>query len=168
MTKIIAFGSDHAGFELKETLKTYVASLGYEIKDYGTHNDDSTDYPIYGKRVGEAIRDHEADLGIAICGTGIGISLAANKVEGVRAAPVSDAFSAEYARRHNDANILAMGSRVVGPGLAEVLVKTFLDAEFEGGRHQRRVDEIKAEDARDDAEFEALVQSGKSAKPAGK
>lgn len=159
MKKTIAFGADHAGFELKQILLEYVENLGYNVKDYGTYDTDSTDYPIYGKRVGEAIRQGQADLGILVCGTGIGISLAANKVPGIRAAAVSDPYSAEYSRRHNDANVLALGSRIVAAGLAEMLVKIWLDASFEGGRHQRRVDEILAQDAHDEHKFNQLVDS---------
>lgn len=161
MKKTIAFAADHAGFELKEILIDYVKGLGYQTLNLGTYDKISTDYPIYGKKIGEAVSAGTADLGIAVCGTGIGIALAANKVAGVRAATVSDPYSAEFSRRHNDANILALGSRIVAPGLAEMLVKIWLDAEFEGGRHQRRVDEIIAEDNHDDAKFNALVDSQK-------
>jgi ribose 5-phosphate isomerase B len=140
----IAFGCDHGGYDLKEVVIEFLKSREIEVLDFGTHSTASVDYPNYGKAVGEAVQSKEADLGIVICGTGIGISLAANKVEGIRAAVVSDTFSARMARMHNNANVLAFGSRVVGKGLAIDLVKAWLDSSFEGGRHKRRVDKIMA------------------------
>jgi len=140
----IAFGCDHGGYDLKEDVIEFLKSRGIEILDLGTYSTASVDYPDYGKAVGEAVQSKEADLGIVICGTGIGISLAANKVEGIRAAVVSDTFSARMARMHNNANVLAFGARVVGKGLAIDLVKSWLDTSFEGGRHERRVDKIMA------------------------
>ena len=140
----IAFGCDHGGYDLKEDVLAFLKSRDIEVLDFGTHSTASVDYPNYGRAVGEAVQSKEADLGIIICGTGIGISLAANKVEGVRAAVVSDTFSARMARMHNNANVLAFGSRVVGKGLAIDLVKAWLDSSFEGGRHKRRVDKIMA------------------------
>lgn len=140
----IAFGCDHGGYDLKEDVIAFLKSRDIEVLDFGTHSTESVDYPNYGKAVGEAVQSKEADLGIVICGTGIGISLAANKVEGIRAAVVSDTFSARMARMHNNANVLAFGSRVVGKGLAIDLVKAWLDSSFEGGRHKRRVDKIMA------------------------
>jgi len=140
----IAFGCDHGGYDLKEDVIEFLKSRDIEVLDFGTHSTASVDYPNYGKAVGEAVQSKEADLGIIICGTGIGISLAANKVEGIRAAVVSDTFSARMARMHNNANVLAFGSRVVGKGLAIDLVKAWLDSSFEGGRHKRRVDKIMA------------------------
>ena len=140
----IAFGCDHGGYDLKEDVIEFLKSRDIEVLDFGTHSTTSVDYPNYGRAVGEAVQSKEADLGIIICGTGIGISLAANKVEGIRAAVVSDTFSARMARMHNDANVLAFGSRVVGKGLAIDLVKAWLDSSFEGGRHKRRVDKIMA------------------------
>ena len=140
----IAFGCDHGGYDLKEDVMEFLKSRGIEVLDFGTHSTASVDYPDYGRAVGEAVQSKEADLGIVICGTGIGIALAANKVEGIRAAVVSDTFSARMARMHNNANVLAFGSRVVGKGLAIDLVKAWLDSSFEGDRHKRRVDKIMA------------------------
>lgn len=138
----IAIGADHGGYELKEEIKKYLTENGYELKDFGTYSTDSCDYPDYGLKVAEAVASKEYEFGILICGTGIGISIAANKVPGIRAALCSDTFSAHATREHNDANILAMGARVVGPGLALDIVKTFLNAKFEGDRHVRRLDKI--------------------------
>ena len=141
---MIALGSDQAGYELKQIIMKHLDDRGLEYKDYGSYNADPVDYPIYGKKVAEAIVGGECDRGILICGTGIGISIAANKVKGIRAAVCSDCFSAEATRLHNDANILAFGARVVGAGLAEKIVDTFLDTEFSGAeRHKRRVDMIE-------------------------
>ena len=136
---MIAIGSDHGGYALKQEIMKHLSLLGLEYKDYGTHSEESCDYPIYGEAVGRAVASGECEKGIIICGTGIGISIAANKVHGVRAALCGDCYSAEYTRRHNDANILALGARVVGSGLALKIVDTFLTTEFEGGRHARRV-----------------------------
>ena len=142
--KKIAMGNDHSAVEMKEAIKAYVEQKGYEVIDFGTNSSESCDYPVYGEKVGRAVASGEADYGIAICGTGIGISMAANKVKGIRAACCSDCFSAKFTRLHNNANVLCFGGRVVGPGLACMMVDAFLDAEFEGGRHQRRVDKILA------------------------
>ncbi|NLN96818.1 MAG: ribose 5-phosphate isomerase B [Eubacteriaceae bacterium] len=136
----IGFGNDHAAVELKETLMRYVSELGHECVDFGTNSTDSVDYPEYGLKVAEAIKSGEIDKGILICGTGIGISLAANKVPGIRAAVCSEPFTAKMTVQHNNANILAMGARVVGEGLAKLIVDAFLEATYEGGRHQIRVD----------------------------
>jgi ribose 5-phosphate isomerase B len=155
----IAIGSDHAGYTLKAKLKEYVLNLGYDIHDLGTYNSDSTDYPVYGKKVGEVVSSGRYDLGIVICGTGIGISIAANKVPGVRAANVTDPLSAALSRRHNNANVLAFGARIVGPDLAKEIVRSWLTAKFEGGRHSRRVNELIAEDERDYQKFNALFAS---------
>jgi ribose 5-phosphate isomerase B len=141
---MIALGSDQAGYELKQVIIRHLEERGLEYKDYGSYNADPVDYPVYGKKVARAIVEGECDKGILICGTGIGISIAANKIKGIRAAVCSDCFSAEATRLHNDANILAFGARVIGPGLAEKIVDTFLDTEFSGvERHQRRVDMIE-------------------------
>ena len=129
---MVALGSDQAGYELKQVIKKHLEERGLEYKDYGSYSPDPVDYPVYGKKVAHAIVNGECDRGILICGTGIGISIAANKVPGIRAALCSDCFSAEATRLHNDANILAFGARVVGPGLAEKIVDTFLDTEFSG------------------------------------
>ena len=141
---MIALGSDQAGYELKQVVMRHLEERGLSYKDYGSYIHDPVDYPVYGKKVAHAIVDGECDKGILICGTGIGISIAANKVPGIRAAVCSDCFSAEATRLHNDANILAFGARVVGPGLAEKIVDIFLDTEFSGvERHKRRVDMIE-------------------------
>ena len=147
---MIAIGCDHGGFKLKQAVMKHLEERGLEYKDYGTYSDESCDYPVYGKAVANAVASGECDRGILICGTGIGISIAANKIRGIRAALCGDCFSAEATRLHNDANILAMGARVVGEGLALELIDAFLNAEFEGGRHQRRLDmldEIRARNA---------------------
>lgn len=138
----IALGSDHGGLGLKQEIISHLEKKGYEIKDYGTYSTESCDYPDFALQVAEAVAGKECDLGILVCGTGIGISIAANKVPGVRAALCSDTFSAHATREHNNANILAFGERVVGRGLALDIVDAFLSAEFEGGRHQKRVDKI--------------------------
>lgn len=141
---MIALGSDQAGFELKQEIIRYLEEKGLEYKDYGSYNADPVDYPVYGKLVANAIVSGECEKGILICGTGIGISIAANKVKGIRAAVCSDCFSAEATRLHNDANIVAFGARVVGPGLAVRIVDTFLNTEFSGAeRHVRRVEMIE-------------------------
>lgn len=138
--KMIALGSDQAGYNLKQEIIKYLEEKGLEYKDYGSFSEDPVDYPVYGKKVAHAVADGECDKGILICGTGIGISIAANKVKGIRAAHCHDCFSAEATRLHNDANIVAMGARVVGPGLAVKIVDTFLNTEFSGAeRHARRV-----------------------------
>lgn len=155
----IAIGSDHVGYELKPIIIDYLKELGYEVKDFGTYSNERTDYPIYGKKVGEEVASGEYDLGIVICGTGVGISLAANKVPRIRAVVCSEPYSAQLSRMHNNTNILAFGSRVVGPELAKMIVKTWLDASFIGGRHERRVDELGAIEDRDDKEFEMIQQS---------
>lgn len=139
----LAIGSDHGGFRLKEAIKTYLLDHDYEVTDFGTESEDSCDYPDFALPVAQAVAKGEYDKGILICGTGIGIGIVANKVKGVRAALCHDTFSAEACRNHNDANILTMGERIVGEGLALKIVETFLNSEFEGGRHQRRVDKIK-------------------------
>lgn len=136
---MIALGSDHGGFALKQEIMKHLDGKGLAYKDYGTYTEDSCDYPVYGEAVGKAVASGECEKGIIICGTGIGISIAANKVKGVRAALCGDCFSAEMTRKHNDANVLALGARVTGPGLALKIVDTFLEHEFEGGRHAKRV-----------------------------
>ena len=136
---MIAIGSDHGGFSLKKEVMEHLDKKGIEYKDFGTYTEESCDYPVYGEAVGRAVASGECEKGIIICGTGIGISISANKVKGVRAAVCGDCFSAEFTRRHNDANVLAMGERVLGPGLALKIVDIFLSTEFEGGRHARRV-----------------------------
>lgn len=140
----IAIAADHGGFELKDSMVEYIKSLGNEVVDLGTNSADSVDYPDYAKKVCEEIQKGNSDLGILICGTGIGMSLAANKFEGIRAACVSDVYSAKMSRNHNNANVLCIGARVIGDEVAKLIIKTFLENEFESGRHQRRVDKIMA------------------------
>ena len=140
----IAIAADHGGFELKDSMVEYIKSLGNEVVDLGTNSADSVDYPDYAKKVCEEIQQGNSDLGILICGTGIGMSLAANKFEGIRAACVSDVYSAKMSRNHNNANVLCIGARVIGDEVAKLIIKTFLENEFEAGRHQRRVDKIMA------------------------
>ncbi|MDO4265020.1 MAG: ribose 5-phosphate isomerase B [Eubacteriales bacterium] len=139
----IIIGNDHTAVELKNVIMEHLKEQGYEVENIGTDKAESCDYPVYGEKVGRAVVNGEADLGIAICGTGIGISLAANKVKGVRAVVCSEPYSAQMSRIHNNANVLCFGARVVGSELAKMIVDTWLSAEFEeGGRHQRRVDMI--------------------------
>lgn len=144
---MIAIGSDHGGYALKQEILAELKKQGLAVKDYGCFDETSCDYPVYGKKVAHAVADGECEKGILICGTGIGISLAANKVRGIRAALCTDCFMAEMSRQHNDANILALGARVIGPGLALKIVDTFLHTEFSGDeRHLRRIRGIEAED----------------------
>jgi ribose 5-phosphate isomerase B len=138
----IVIGSDHAGFPVKETIRKYLEAAGYAVDDQGTSSEESVDYPDYGKAVGERVASRQADLGIAVCGSGIGISIAANKVPGIRAALAHDVMTARLAREHNDANILALGGRVVTGATAVEMVRTFLTTVYLGGRHQRRLDKI--------------------------
>ena len=138
----IGIGSDHGGFELKSIIKAVLQDSDLEVVDYGTDSEASVDYPAYGEKVAEAVVAGEVEKGIVICGTGIGISLAANKVPGIRCALCTNEYMAEMTRRHNNANMLALGGRVVGSELAKNIVKTFLNTDFEGGRHQRRIDLI--------------------------
>ena len=142
----VALGSDHGGFELKQEIIKYLEEKQIAYKDYGCHSTESTDYPIYAKKVAHGILDGECDLGILVCGTGIGISITANKIKGIRAAVCTDCFTAEATRLHNDANILALGGRVVGPGLAVKIVDTFLNTPLSGDeRHIRRIAQIETE-----------------------
>lgn len=139
---MIALGADHGGYPLKEEIKQYLDAIGITYKDMGTTSTQSCDYPIYAKAVCEAIQNGECELGILCCGTGIGMSMAANKHKGIRAACCSDVFSAKYCRAHNNANVLCLGDRVLGTGLALELVNAYLNTPFEGGRHERRVNLI--------------------------
>lgn len=134
--------SDHGGLELKESIKAYLENRGIEVRDLGTNNGDSVDYPDFGERVGKAISTGEADKGILICGTGIGMSIVANKFPGVRAALIWDDFTARMSKEHNNANIIVMGGRMLTAENAKEMVGVWLDAEFEGGRHQKRLDKI--------------------------
>lgn len=138
----IAVGSDHAGYSLKKIILEHLNDKGVEVEDFGTYSDASCDYPDYALKVAEEVAAKNFEFGILVCGTGIGISISANKVPGIRAAVCSDTFSAHASREHNNANIIALGERIVGPGLAIDIVDTFLSSEFEGGRHQRRIDKI--------------------------
>jgi len=138
----IAIGSDHAGFTVKESIRKYLEEAGYLVDDQGTSSENSVDYPDFGKAVGERVASKKADLGIAVCGSGIGISIAANKVPGIRAALAHDIVTAQLAREHNDANVLALGTRIVTPAAALEMVQAFLDTAFAGDRHQRRLDKI--------------------------
>ena len=142
MTERLAIASDHAGRELREDLKAYLAELGVEYIDMGVDSDKSVDYPDYGSPVAEKVSSGAVARGVLICGTGIGMSILANKYKGVRAALVSDVYSARMSREHNDANILVIGGRIVGKGLAREILKTWLETPFEGGRHQKRLDKI--------------------------
>ena len=140
----VALGSDHAGFFLKEKVIAYLGQKGIEVEDMGPYNAERVDYPVYGKKVGEKVASGEVDKGLVICGSGIGISIAANKVKGVRAALCGDPLSARLCREHNDANVLAMGARLIGETMALEIVDTFLNTDFQGGRHQQRIDLITA------------------------
>lgn len=139
----IAIGSDHVGIELKPTIIEYLKELGHEVEDFGPYSSERTDYPIYGKKVAEEVVAGSFDKGILICGTGVGISIAANKVKGIRAIVCSEPYSAKLSREHNDTNILAFGSRVIGSELAKMIVKEWVNTEFEGGRHANRVSMIQ-------------------------
>lgn len=141
---MIAIGADHGGFELKEHIVKYLKDKGVEVKDYGTYNEDSIDYPDCAAPVCKAVQDGTAERGILICGTGIGISMAANKYKGIRAALCSDVYSAKMTKQHNNANIICLGGRVTGRELAFMIVDAWMNAEFEGGRHQNRIDKIHA------------------------
>ncbi len=140
----IAIGNDHAATDMKFEIMNYLISKGHEVVNVGTDGHESYDYPVAGKAVGEAVAKKEVDCGVAICGTGIGISLACNKVKGVRAACVSEPVSARLTKQHNNANVICFGARIVGIEEAKAIVDAWLDAEFEGGRHQRRVDMVMA------------------------
>lgn len=139
-----AIGSDHGGYELKQAVMAHLKERGVEFRDYGTFSTDSCDYPDYGEAVARAVASGECERGIVVCGTGIGISIAANKVHGIRCALCGDCYSAEKSREHNDANMLALGGRILGEGLALKIVDAFLDTEFAGGRHARRLAKIAA------------------------
>ncbi|MBW7957024.1 MAG: ribose 5-phosphate isomerase B [Deltaproteobacteria bacterium] len=139
----IAIASDHAGRELKEDLKEFMASLGVEVDDMGVNDDKSVDYPDYGIPLAERVSKGEVPKGVLVCGTGIGMSILANKFSNVRAALVNDVYTARMAKEHNDANILVIGGRIAGKGLAREMLKTWLETAFEGGRHQKRLDKIR-------------------------
>jgi len=138
----IALGADHAGFRVKETIKRYLESAGYDVDDVGTHSEESVDYPDFARAVAERVASGNNPLGIVMCATGIGVAITANKVAGIRAALAHDSLTARRAREHNDANVLALGGKVVGDDEAIAIVQEFLNAQFSGGRHQRRIDKI--------------------------
>jgi ribose 5-phosphate isomerase B len=140
----VAIGSDHGGYRLKEEIKALLAELKVESCDFGTHTLESVDYPDISRQVAEAVAKGEYERGIIVCGTGIGVSIAANKINGIRAALCNDVFSAKMSREHNDANILTLGERVIGPGLARMIVEVWLTTDFAGGRHTCRVEKIMA------------------------
>ena len=145
--KRIVMGSDHAGYNLKQKVKAHLEARGFEVADVGTHTPESCNYTIYADALCKAIAAGEADLGILVCGTGVGMSMAANKHKGIRAACCENTFSARMTRMHNNANVLCFGERVIGYGLACDIVDQFVDTAFEGGRHQARVDDVNALDA---------------------
>ena len=140
----VALGADHAGVELKDRLAAMIGQAGHEVLDLGTHGPASVDYPDFASAVAQAVRDDEVERGVLVCGTGIGVAITANKVNGVRAATCNDLFTARMARAHNDANVLTLGARVVGDGVAREIVEIFLATDYEGGRHARRVAKIHA------------------------
>lgn len=137
-------GSDHAGFALKEQVRKHLEQAGHEVVDVGTHSEESVDYPDYARAVGEAVAAGDADFGVLVCGSGLGMEIAANKVDGVRAVQVMDTEMAKMSRMHNDANVVTLAGRYIEPATADAIVDTFLSTAFEGGRHQRRVDKISA------------------------
>ena len=142
---MIALACDHSALELKQEIKNLLDEMGLEYKDFGTYTDESCDYPIYGYRAAKAVASGECDRGILICGTGVGIGIAASKVKGTRVCTCSDVYTATLSKRHNNSNILAFGARVIGPGLATMIARAWLEAPFEGGgRHQRRIDMVTA------------------------
>ncbi len=144
MIKKIAIGCDHVGYELKPIIVEHLKTRGIEVVDYGTNDIERTDYPVYGRSVAEAVAEKNVDGGILICGTGVGISIVANKIKGIRAVVCSEPYSAKLSKEHNDTNILALGARVIGSEMAKMIVDAWLDAEFEGGRHKARVSMIES------------------------
>ncbi len=143
MTKI-AIGSDHAGFNLKNTIKKYLEEKGHEVKDFGTYSTDSCDYPIYAKAVANSVASGESEKGILCCGSGVGVSIVANKVKGIRAVLARESLTAKLSRNHNDSNVLCLGERITGEALAFDIVDTWLASEYEGGRHQKRIDMMES------------------------
>lgn len=142
MKTLVALGCDHAGFPLKDVVRRYLEAQGLEVLDVGCPSEASVDYPVFGAEVARRIASGQAERGIIICGSGVGMSMVANRFRGVRAALANDLYTAQMSRRHNDANVLCLGSRIVGPGLALEIVRAFIETPFEGGRHKRRVDMI--------------------------
>lgn len=141
---MIAVACDHSALEMKREILSLLTEMGLEYRDFGTHTAESCDYPLFAARAAKAVSSGDCEYGIVICGTGIGMSLAANKVAGIRCALCSEPYSAKLTRQHNNANMLALGARVIGPELAKMIVRTFLTTDFEGGRHQRRIDMVMA------------------------
>lgn len=156
----IAIASDHAGFELKQRIVAALTAEGHEVQDFGTASDEPVDYPDYAEPAARAVAGGDVERGILVCGSGVGVAMVANKVDGVRAASVHDADEAELSRRHNDANVLTLGGRTTIPDQAVAIVDTFLNTEFEGGRHQRRVDKIAVVEQRTDALSRAEEDAG--------
>jgi len=155
----IAIGNDHAAYEMKVEIKEYLEQKGYEVLDFGTNEKARTDYPIYAKKACYAVLDGQCDRGILICGTGVGMSLTANKIHGIRAVVCSEPYSAVRSRQHNNTNVLCFGARVIGIDLAKMIVDLWLAAEFEGGRHQRRIDMItELEKVRNEEELKGLCK----------
>lgn len=140
----IAIACDHGGYRLKEVLKASMIAQGYEVIDFGTNSEDSVDYPDYAYKAAKAVADQECERGVVVCGTGIGVSIVANKVDGIRCALVHDMFSAKATRQHNDTNMIAMGGRVIGEGLALDILNTWLHTDYEGGRHDQRIEKMMA------------------------
>ncbi len=148
----IALGADHAGFPLKETIRGYLLSKGYEVEDHGASSAQSVDYPDFAERVAKRVASGSADSGVLICGTGLGMELAANKVSGIRATPCNDTLSAQFARSHNNANVLTLGARLVDEATARKILDVWFSTAFEGGRHERRIEKIAAIDQREHRE----------------
>jgi ribose 5-phosphate isomerase B len=142
----VALGADHAGFAIKESLKSWLIDQNYQVLDYGTHSPEPVDYPDYAALVGEAVAAGKVERGVLVCGTGIGMAIAANKVGGVRAAACSDLYTARMSREHNDANVLTLGGRLMGPDMALDILRMWLETPFAGDRHRRRIDKIGALD----------------------
>lgn len=140
----IAIACDHGGYRLKEVLKASMIAQGYEVIDFGTNSEESVDYPDYAYKAAKAVADKECERGVVVCGTGIGVSIVANKVDGIRCALVHDLFSAKATRQHNDTNMIAMGGRVIGEGLALEILNTWLHTDYEGGRHDQRIEKMMA------------------------
>lgn len=156
----IAIGSDHAGFAMKENLVAWLRETGREFEDFGTHSTESVDYPDFAERVAAAVASGNYERGILVCGTGIGMSISANKVPGVRAAQCSDPVAARLSRQHNDANILTMSGRLLGPEMGKEICRTWLEAEFEGGRHAARLDKIRGLEKRTSQQAFSELQRG--------
>ena len=156
----IAIGSDHAAFKLKQILLDHLRARGLDVIDFGTHDENRTDYPIYAEKVARAVAAGEYERGILVCGSGVGMAISANKIKGIRAVVCSETYSAILSRNHNDSNVLCVGERVVGPGLAVMIADEWLEAEYEGGRHQRRVDMIRALDEQQPDDEHPFVTCG--------